>query len=167
MPIPELFRDLQKIYCICPCCGNVFRLSKAKIFVGSPPRRTVFDEIEEKERKLSAAEDRFSERESSIKEEARQRGEMSARRRLRIIARGFLSHRIDPNDVKTIFSPVEYVVFSGYSKGRCTRVEFVDLSPESLAKERVLKSLNRAIERGNISWSTYRIDGTGLITVER
>jgi predicted Holliday junction resolvase-like endonuclease len=145
----------------------MFRLSEARLFIGRPPRRTVVDELDVEERTLEAAVSRFEDKEDRIREAAREKGSLAARSRLRQIAKGFTTLRIDPNDVKVLFYPIQYVVFSGHSRSGCTRIQFIDRPPRSARGDRIMESLNKTIERGDVEWRVYRIDDKGGITVEK
>jgi predicted Holliday junction resolvase-like endonuclease len=166
MQLVKLFREFQTIFGVCPCCGEVFRLSEARLYVGRPPRRTVFDELHEEQRKVDQARERFEARESRIREVAKLKGQAVARRLLRRMAPVFVSNHIDPNDVKVVFDPVEYVVFKGLTNGGCSRIRFLDRPSRSVRQERIQNSLAKTIDRGDIFWRTYRISETGNITVE-
>lgn len=164
--IVRLLRGYQTVFGICPCCGELFRLSEARLSIGRPSRRTVVDEIEADERALEDSIERFEAREDRIREAARETGSAAARLHLRRIAKAFTAQRIDPNDVKIIFDPVQYVVFAGYNGSGCTRICFVDRPPQSARGAQIMESLDRTIERGDIRWRVYRIDDKGQITVE-
>jgi predicted Holliday junction resolvase-like endonuclease len=127
---------------------------------------TPFDELRQAQATLCAAVGRFDEREDRIREAARQKGQLMARRRLRKLATWCTQGRFDPNDVKVIFDPVEYVVFAGLNARGCSRIAFVDRPPRTSHKERVLRSLERAIKGGNVEWHTYRVTDAGDVTVE-
>jgi predicted Holliday junction resolvase-like endonuclease len=73
----------------------------------------------------------------------------------------------NPNDVKVIFDPVEYLVFHGLTKEHCTLIELVDHPAETKSHERVQESLQRSIKSGNVEWQTFRIQTDGRIVQER
>ena len=85
---------------------------------------------------------------------------------MRRISPYFFGQSIDPKDVKLLFDPVEYLVFRGLIKRDCTSVEFVDHPAETKERERVQKSLERAIRAGNVEWQTFRVEQNGRIVQE-
>jgi predicted Holliday junction resolvase-like endonuclease len=166
MRIVDLFRRFQSILGICPCCGAWFRLSDAQLFIRGPAPTTPFDELLTTQRKVDLAVERFDVREAGIREAARQRGQLKARRRLKKIVGWCSKNRFDPNDVKVLFDPVEYVAFVGLNTQGCSRITFIDRPPQTTRKEQIIRSLGRAIQRGNFQWRTYRVTDAGHITVE-
>lgn len=165
-PFLVWFEETKKLYGFCPCCGELFRLSDATVFTKSPPPRTEFDRVADQQQTLANRIERFDEREAEIREQAKIRGQRKARRRLRKISPFFFGQTIDPQDVKLLFHPVEYLVFRGMTVGKCSSVEFVDHPPETRERETVQKSLDRAIRAGNVEWQTFRVEPSGRIVPE-
>lgn len=163
MKLVDVFNELKRIYGICPCCGEPFRLSEATLFTKAAPPKTAFEKMNDAYTRLDGQVERFDGREDEIREEARRRGQLEARRRLREIAPFFVSRRIDPQDVKLLFHPVEYVVFRGMQNDRCASVDFIDHPPANRDRERIQRSLDSAIRAGNLEWQTFRIGEDGRV----
>jgi predicted Holliday junction resolvase-like endonuclease len=163
MNLVTLFNELKRIYGICPCCREPFRLSEAELYTRTAPPRTVFERMDDAYLRLERRVEKFEEDEDEIREEARQRGKLEARRRLREIAPFFVSRKIDPQDVKLLFHPVEYVVFRGMQNDRCGSVDFIDHPAVSRDRERIQRSLDDSIRAGNLEWQTIRIDEDGRV----
>lgn len=163
MKLVEVFNELKRIYVICPCCGEPFRLSEATLYTKSAPPRTVFEQMEDARLRLERRIEKFDENEDAIREEARRLGQLEARRRLREIAPFFVARRIDPQDVKLLFHPVEYVVFRGMQTDRCASVDFIDHPATNRECERIQRSLDGAIKAGNLEWQTFRINADGRV----
>ncbi len=157
MNLITVFGEIKRIYGFCPCCGELFRLSDAMIFSDRPPPQTEFDRVAAASQCLERRNDRFDEQEEAIRERARQQGQRAALRLLRRLAPLFTDHRIKLRDMKVLFHPVDYVVFTGMSQSRCGAVLFMDHPPESSRRERLQRSLRSAIRAGNIDWQTLRI----------
>jgi predicted Holliday junction resolvase-like endonuclease len=157
------FKEFGRIYGFCPCCNEPFRLSDANLFTRFAPPRTPFDKLDDARSRVQRLEDRFSDDEESIREEARRRGQRAAAARLRAIAPAFVTRRINPNDVKVLFDPVDYVVFRGVSDRCCKAIDFLDHPPDSTARERSQKSLARALRAGNVEWRTLRVSEDGVV----
>ncbi|MDR7400571.1 MAG: Holliday junction resolvase-like protein, partial [Armatimonadota bacterium] len=120
-------RELQSVLCICPCCGELFRLSEARLFYASPPRRTWFDDLQREKERLQRAEDRFEEERQKLGEMSRQSVERKLRRALRerdpvLTPRGYY-----PKDARPLLDPVDFVVFDGMNlRGRVREVVLLD-----------------------------------------
>lgn len=157
-------RGLQSVLCICPCCGELFRLSEGRLFYASPPRRTWFDDLEREREMLERAEDRFEEERQKLQEMSRQSVERELRRALRqrdpvLTPRGYY-----PKDARPLLDPVDFVVFDGMNIQRRVRaVVLLDHVAEDRGRERVQASLERALERGNVGWSVVRVGEDGQV----
>jgi predicted Holliday junction resolvase-like endonuclease len=164
MNVVRVLNEMKRIYGICPCCAEPFRLSEAALFTKSAPPRTVFERMDDAYSRLERRSEKFDENEEEIRESARRLGQLAARRRLREIAPFFTARKIDPQDVKLLFHPVEYVVFSGMQNDRCASVDFIDHPPADRDRETIQCSLEQAIRAGNLEWQTFRIGEDGRVT---
>lgn len=156
-------QETRRIHGICPCCEQVFRLSDATIYTREPPPRTPFDRLEAARARLAREMDRFELRRTEVLDAQREAGQRQARARLKRISPEFVGRGIDPQDVRVIFDPVRYVVFKGMSRDTVKSVELVDEEPSSKPRERLLRSLEDTIRRGNVEWCTWRVDEDGGI----
>ncbi len=157
-------RELQSVLCICPCCGELFRLSEARLFYAAPPRRTWFDDLERERERLEKAEDRFEEERKKLQEISRQSVERELRRALRqrdpvLTPRGYY-----PKDARPLLDPVDFVVFDGMNlQNRVRAVVLLDHVAEDRGREQVQVSLERALERGNVGWTLVRVEDDGRV----
>jgi predicted Holliday junction resolvase-like endonuclease len=85
---------------------------------------------------------------------------------VRKIARAVLFTGVNPEDIKVLFHPVEYVAFRGLGRNNCTSVEFLAYPPTSQERETIQTSIRRAIDAGNIEWQTLRIEDTGRVVCD-
>lgn len=157
------FQEFRTIFGICPCCGEVFRLSDVSLYVKGKRPRTIFDELTERGNALDRAEARPDEKEGGLREQAREKGRRLAKRSLRRIDPVFSGRGIDPQDVKVIFDPIEYVVFDGMNVDRLRGVMLMDRAPNTATRERIHKSVQGAIRKGNYGWATLRITANGQV----
>ena len=155
--VGRLFGQFSHILGICPCCGNLFRLGDARPYFQHKPQRSILDEIEEQERRLVRAIELLEEREARLRELAAAAGARQARKRLKRIDRAFSGTGLDPQDVKVIFDPVEYVVFDGLNRDKLRRIVLMAHPPKTRAHDTLLRSIDRAIQMGNIAFKTMRI----------
>ncbi|MGH9616650.1 MAG: Holliday junction resolvase-like protein, partial [Acidobacteriaceae bacterium] len=78
----------------------------------------------------------------------------------------FGPRKLNPQDAKVLFHPVDYVIFKGMKPGPTERILFLDrngLSKDRLALQR---SIGRAVDKGNYEWLTIRVNADGKITEE-
>jgi len=70
--------------------------------------------------------------------------------------------------VKPLFDPVDYIVFDGMNASPAvTRIVLFDGPALGHARERVQRSIQRALEAGNCEWKTVRMGKDGRIQPER
>ena len=108
---------IQEVLAICPCCGKIFRLVEGKfIFPQTRPKTceylelvTLEDTLDAQDDRLVSAEERFYERLENQREQLIEQGRRLAKRKLKKIDPIFSAKDIDPQDVKVIFDPVEYI----------------------------------------------------------
>lgn len=164
MKLVAAFQEMKRIYGFCPCCGGVFRLSEAELFTKGAPPRTAFDRVADELEKVARRAENFDEQEAALRSAAVRAGQRQATRKLKAIAPFFSGRGVDPQDVKVLFDPVEYVVFRGLNADCGVKaIEFVDRAPDSTRREQVQESLRKVIAKGAVEWGTYRIDLDGRI----
>ena len=76
----------------------------------------------------------------------------------------FRNLEINSADVKTIFSPIRFVVFDGLSQRKPRQIRFLDGRAKTGEHEQLQRSVENAINQGNLEWSTIRVTDTGNIT---
>jgi predicted Holliday junction resolvase-like endonuclease len=166
MNVVAFFNEAKQILGICPCCGEIFRLSEATLYTKEPPPRTAFDVLDANQQKLELASSKFDEKEAALREQAVAKGQQAAKKRLKAIAGPFVTRKIDPQDVKVIFDPVEFVAFRGMTKGGVDRVAFIDRPATSKAREKLQASVARVVNAGNYEWKVLRISAEGRVEYE-
>ena len=165
MRLGELLRGLQEVLCVCPCCREVFRLSEARLYYGRKPRPSWFDELREEAERLERAESRLEEELERLRERARAQAERRVRRELRSRDRLFTPLGYYPKDARALLDPVDYVVFDGLSTGKRVRsVVLLDLPAGDAERERVQRSIERAVERGDVEWRELRVADDGSVS---
>lgn len=160
----DSIQELQQLFGVCPCCGEVFRLSDARLFLDLPPPKTVFDKLEDARARLERQLERFDEQEEAIREAATEKGRKAAARRMRKLLPFLSERRVHPQDVKALFSPVRYVAFPGMNDGTPRGVQFYDATASTTAQERVQESLAKALADQRFSWLTLHVAGDGTVT---
>lgn len=160
-----LFAEISATMCICPCCGDVVWLSDTRLFLKGRKTHSIFDDLEIEDSRLQRSEERLDEREDDLREAARVDGVRSAKRYLKKIDPIFHARGIEPHDVKIIFDPVEYVVFSGMSRNALKSIHFIAHAAKNTRSEKIQKSLMNAIRKGNYEFQLMRVEKDGSLTL--
>ena len=161
-----LLQGFRRICVLCPHCEEVVRLSDASPYFRSRAPRTALDDLENLSERIERARTRLADQEGAIREAAVEKGRLEMKRRLGSIARFYRRQRIELEDLKLVFHPVDYVAFRGLADRRCTRVEFIDCLARSNRQERLQKSLDRVLRAGDYSWITMRVADDGRVSCE-
>ncbi len=62
-----------------------------------------------------------------------------------------------PTEVKFLGKPTDFIVFQGLDERRVERVVFVEVKSGKASLSGTERSLQRAIEAGNVTFTTYRV----------
>lgn len=162
------FGELRKILCICPCCGEIVRVSDLHLKVKKPATKTWLDTYEAKIIEMSKKEEKFDEKEKKLREKAIEKGREEAKKIVNnVVLPIFRKLKLNPFDVKPILSPVDFLVFDGMTEeekikniiflSRISRIESMNL---------IRKQIKEAIAQKKYSWQVGRIDNLGGLTFE-
>ncbi len=163
----------RSIFGVCPRSGELFRLSDCRIYIKDKPAPDWLDKIEAQEWKLELAEERLAEREGALRSKAREIGRNLANKIIKKIDSVFKPLRLNPDDSKVLFHPVDYVVFNGMNstiegikiQGTIKNVVFLDRKAKA-AQANLQKSIERVVEKGRYEWQTLRVIDDGQIKIE-
>ena len=167
---------IQEILAICPCCGDIFRLVEGKfIFPQKRPKISEYLELVFLEKRVSDEDDRLIAVEGRFVEKLRkqqqpliEQGRRQAKRKLKKIDPIFSGREIDPQDVKVIFDPVEYLIFYGLNSEKGVELlEFVSRLPEDKTKEVTMKSIDKCIKTGSVEFETLHMRDDGTFDVRK
>jgi len=163
----QFFAIQRNIFGLCPCCNQLFRLSDCKIYLRTRPKKDWMDVLETEDDRLARIEERIDEREEVLREKARVKGRQLAQRVIRKIDPVFTPRRLNPDDAKVLFHPVDYVVFSGMkSAGPMKQIVFLDRKTRAPDRRRLQRSIEKAIEAEKYEWITIRVQQDGTIKEE-
>jgi predicted Holliday junction resolvase-like endonuclease len=170
----QIVDELQEIVAICPCCGDMFRLAEAKFaFPRKRARSSRYTELlevervlEDEEGRLADAESKFQEKLEAQRERLTKAGRLAARAKLVKIDPTFSGKNVNPQDVKLIFHPIEYLVFHGLTSGQSVNcLEFVSRSPRTKAHEVIVRSIDRIVEQRRIEFETIHVSDDGSFAI--
>ena len=165
----NLFEELgefRKILCICPCCGEIVRVSDLHLKVKKPVTKTWLDTYEAKLIAMSNKEEKFNEKEQKIRDLAVKRGRDEAERIVnKVILPIFRKLKLDPFDVKPILSPVDFLVFNGMTKKEKIKdIIFLSKISKIEALNTIRKQIKETISKKSYTWQVGRIDDLGSLT---
>lgn len=156
----ELIKFLKEnqFKAVCSECSEVFSLNKAVLFA--------MDEYTpEAKEKLLAMKD-------YIKEEKARLKELTAKKRQKVavtteaVNLGFILERLAPaldqfrfekNDCRSLFDPIDYVIFEGLHKtGKVQKIIFTDIKSGSANLKARQKSIKKLVQEKKLEFKTYK-----------
>jgi predicted Holliday junction resolvase-like endonuclease len=160
------FGDLGQILAVCPCCQDIFYVSESRPYLVGKRPKSVVDRLRAASQKLDREEEALNLIEYELRERAAMAGRLTAKKLLRKIDPVFSGAGYDPQDVKVIFNPVTYIVFQGLATNDLRKVTLLAHQAQDTTTERVHKSIERTIERGNFEFRVLRVDDQGQVFSE-
>ena len=164
------FEYQRQIFGICLCCGDFFRLSDSKIYKDQRKSTDWLDKIGKDEQKLNLLEDKIDDDMDFYKEQAREKGRKQATKMIKKVDKVFLPQKLNPDDAKVIFHPIDFVVFNGMkaaTNGDALKsVVLLDSEKRSSEQKQIQKSIIQAIDKQSYEWLTIRVDNYGSISQE-
>lgn len=164
-----MFLQFRKILCLCPCCGDIVRLSDLRLKTKGPAAETWLDNHEKELFRLEKKIERFENQEEKLREKARDKGRKEAEKVFnKAISPKFRALKLDPFDIKPVLHPIDFVVFKGMNKNDSVN-NIMLLSRE--CKNHILCKLRKHIQnlvlKNKYEWSVARVSDDGKIKFER
>jgi predicted Holliday junction resolvase-like endonuclease len=162
------FQEFRRILCVCPCCGDIVRVSDLRLKVKGPEMRTWLDDYEGAIRRIERSEERFEKLQSKIRDEAVKTGQRQARRVIqRALMPIFKRMNLDPLDIKPILNPVDFIAFKGMNRAdHVSDILFMSKKCESRSLKTIRAQIDRAVEHERYNWQVARINEYGKIEFE-
>lgn len=164
----NIFQSFRKILCLCPCCGELLRLSDLHLrYTGKAPK-TWLDTYEQKLVALQRKEELFGEKERELREKSIERGRKKVPRLIeRCLCPEFRKMKYDPYDIKAIMHPVDFVVFDGLNQeNEIKSITFLSRKPSNQEQIKITESIRKAISKNNYEWKVARITLDGKVNFE-
>jgi predicted Holliday junction resolvase-like endonuclease len=149
--------ESDRFYVECPCCGEAILLRDAGLFYlddFSPEAAELYKE------RLCELKDRQKEL-REMRKAISQVSEVKAK----AVNIGFILERIAPcmkgfcferNDCRSLFDPIDYLIFEGLSKkGSVSKILFVDIKTGGATLSKKQREIRLLIEHKKVSWDTY------------
>ena len=124
------------------------------------------DKITLEENRLDRLEEKLAEKKKDLQEKAREAGRKLAQRAVKKIDPVFTPHKLNPDDAKVIFHPIDYLVFNGMKKESIKNIILLDRQEKGTEHRALQKSIEKVVERENYEWQTLRVQEDGKIKVE-
>jgi len=155
----EIIQTLKenRFYAICPCCGKPFLLKDAGLFYlkdFSPEAEQLYQQ------KLIECKTR--EKEIREKRKAILKRSETATTTINI---GFILERIAPtmknfpfdrNDCRSLFDPIDYIIFEGLSKrSSVSKILFTEIKTGKSSLNNHQRQIRDLIKRRQVIWDTY------------
>jgi predicted Holliday junction resolvase-like endonuclease len=143
---------------VCPCCGEPIALKDAGLFYlndFSPEAERLY------EKKLQECKTR----QTKIREERRAISERSEKATATIniglilerIAPTMKAFQFDRNDCRSLFDPIDYVIFEGLSKkNSVSKILFTEIKTGKSRLNEHQKEIKNLVERKQVAWDIYR-----------
>jgi predicted Holliday junction resolvase-like endonuclease len=162
----EIIRGLETshLYAECPCpdCGENFPLRDARLFYLDDFSAEAVKLYQQRIEELKKNEQGIKEMRKKIKRKSKIGAEATNV--------GFLLERLAPcmktfpfekNDCRSLFDPIDYIVFEGLSKGGpVNRIVFMDIKTGQARLTGSQPEIRSLIERKRVMWDTYPTEMT-------
>lgn len=164
----EEISEFRKILCICPCCGEIVRVSDLHLKVKKPTVKTWLDTYEARIIAMSKEEEKFDEKEQKIRDEAVEKGRNQAKKIVNnVVLPIFRKLKLNPFDVKPVLSPVDFLVFDGMTdKDKIKDIIFLSKISKIESMNLIRTQIKEIISKKNYTWQVGRIDDLGSLTFE-
>jgi len=165
--ILKFFNLQRQIFGICPHCNDFFRLSDCNIYVKRKPVPDWLDKIGKEMERLTKLEEKLEQKKEELQERAREKGRKQAQKAIKRIDPVFAPRKLNADDAKVIFHPIDYIVFNGMKNGDSIK-EIILLDRETKDKSHrfLQRTIEKVIERENYDWQTLRVQEDGTMKVE-
>lgn len=161
----RFFQLQRQIFGVCPHSGKVFRLSDCQIYIKKKTEPDWLQQIELAQSRIDKAVEKLEEKEETIRESARIAGRKEANKIVKKIDKIFQPLKLNPDDSKVIFHPVDYIVFNGMKAGQMKNLILLDKAKGNKGK-RLQESIQKVVEKRNYEWITLRVEDNGNIKQE-
>ncbi len=152
--------EANRFYTECPCCSENILLKDAGLFYVDDFSHEAEKLHQKRLEELKLREKELRERPKAITRDSEIRA--------KAVNIGFILERIAPStkefpfdcgDCRSLFDPIDYIIFEGLSKRRSvSKIFFVDIKTGSsrlTAKQRDIRSL---VERKRVVWDIYEME---------
>lgn len=159
----KFFAIQRKIFGICPCCGDIFRLSDTQIYTKERPAADWMEKIVQTRAKLEQKMEKIESRKGEMQELSQKKGRNQAEKTIKKIDKVFAPNGYSPRDIKAIFHPVDFVVFAGMRKEMTKNLILFDGEKKEKDQKILQKSIEKTIDNQKYEWITMRVSEEGIV----
>tara|TARA_B100000989_G_scaffold129736_1_gene96375 strand:- start:1119 stop:1628 length:510 start_codon:yes stop_codon:yes gene_type:complete len=160
----KFFSVQRQIFGVCSCCGDIFRLSDAKVYLKEKPQLDWMDKLHKSEERLDTQEEKINAEEAATREVAREKGRKAAMASTKKIDRIFTPNNYNADDAKVMFHPVDFLIFNGMKeKNTIDNLVFFDREVRDAAQKALQKSISKTVEKENYEWITMQVSEDGSV----
>ncbi|MFH0890065.1 MAG: Holliday junction resolvase-like protein [Candidatus Aenigmatarchaeota archaeon] len=152
----------RHIFSVCPECHSVNRLSDLQLSEKGYYKPDWLDGLQVEQQRLGDKIAKLDEKKKDLQRVAKEKAErIELPKVLNRLAPFFTKHKIDPRDVRTIFDPVEFLVFQGMNSPE--GVDSVTLLHLGENKH-LIKSIEDTIAKKDFGWNTIQVKDDGSVS---
>lgn len=166
----DFYSSLRQIFTVCPCCEEIHRLSDCKLYQRTKPPIDWKEKIDKEITRLESMEEKLQIKIEAAKILAREAGRKSADKLVKKIDPVFSPLKLNPNDAKVIFHPVDFLVFNGmnsnFGDNTIKQILLLDKDNKTGQYLSIQKSIEKTVQTKSYEWLTLRVDNDGKIHEE-
>ncbi len=159
----KFFAIQRQIFGVCTCCGEIFRLSDANIYIKKKPVPDWMDKFEKSDARLDKFEEKINSEEDETKKIAQKKGYAAALKITKKIDTIFTPNEYNPDDVKVMFHPVDFVIFNGMKGEGITNLVLFDREVKERNQKTLQKSIEKTVSKENYEWITMHVSEDGRV----
>jgi predicted Holliday junction resolvase-like endonuclease len=160
----KFFSVQRQIFGVCSCCGDIFRLSDAKVYLKEKPQPDWMDRLQKSDERLDKQEDKINTEEAQTREIAREKGRKAAMESTKKIDTIFTPNNYNADDAKVMFHPVDFLIFNGMKeKNNIDNLVLFDREVKEAAQKALQKSVEKTVEKENYEWITMQVSEDGSV----
>jgi len=164
----SVFQSFRRIMCVCPCCGEMMRLSDLHLQYSGKAPKTWLDKYESRFLSQERKEKLFEKKENEVRKKSIERG----RKKVPILIKKclyseFRKLKYDPYDIKAIMHPVDFIVFDGLNDGvKLKDITFLSMKTSNREQNLILESIRKTVNKKKYDWKVARITVNGKVHLE-
>lgn len=149
--LSSFLREQRHIFGTCPHCHSLFRLVDARVSYDAPYRLDWMDRMENDQQSWEEKTANLKEREKEMRRAAIERAtKTKLPRLLKSVVPAFAAHGLNPKDIKTVFHPIDFVVFDGLNRMKVDRVLLMDRRKSEAKQVSVQRNVVETLETGSV-----------------
>jgi len=159
----KFFSYQRQIFGVPTCCGELFRLSDCKVYRKEAPVSDWMEKLEKQNAALDRFEEKLDEKMGALREKAREAGRKQADKLIKKVDPVFAPLKLNPDDAKVVYHPVDFVVFNGMKAKELKNLVGLDAKEKPDDLKRVQEIVANTVEKKNYEWLTVNVGVDGKV----